>query len=374
MQTKKGQFEYNGNTYTYQAEIPEPLVFTYSRHIYTRLKIINSAGKPAASMPINVSLDSDKGQFNERRYTSVNGEVWFDLSRTMQIATDNRERELVDYTPVKKRASWLAKDVQLRISVGDDFKVVIDTMLEAANGAMSPDESWLQEPVSLKYWRGLPHTFDFINVTAIETSADGKPFHASAWVPGESDLRIFPMMRSLTETMVSSSMAKKSYKIKADGLGYYFGKMANVTAQTNIEIEDFCGDASRYTYLRWLGRHGEIFYWLFKNGTQTTSVKSERYGIALREDVRETNTMLNGIKKEPKREMTRTIASEYVTREQYKVLSSVVSSPYVDMYLGNVDGEDLWKRIDVADGSVSEDMKRMGGKIYSVTLSINIGD
>lgn len=373
MQAIKGTFNYNGLTYNFSGEAPEQVVFTYSRHIYVRIKITDMAGKPAIAMPINAAIDTAGKQTNESRYTNATGEVTFDIARIIQMMTDSRERELNDlvFSRNETRKQWLASSVLLRIGVNNYTAIIYDDMLEAVNGAISPDEQWMTSPVFLKYWRGLPHTFDFLNVDTVEISSDGSSFSSLSWVPGTSTLRIFPIMRSQTETFTSH--IRNSLKIRANVIGIAYGKVVSATSQVNIEVDSFCGDMSRYTYLRWLGRHGEVFYWLFNNGTETTSIKSERYRIALREDVRDNATLLSGVKKEPTRETARTIASEYVSREQYRVLSSVVSSPYVDMYLGNVNGEDLWKRVDVADGSVSEDLKRKGGKIYSVTLSINIG-
>lgn len=374
MQAIKGTFDLNGMTYSYSGEVPEPVVFAYSRHIYVRLTINDADGKPAAAMPIMATVDTAGKQINERRYTNTAGQVTFNIARIIQMMTDNRERELTDliFSRNETRRQWLANSARLRLGADNYSVIIYDNMMEAVNGAVSSDEQWLTSPVSLKFWRGLPHTFDFLNVDTIEVSSDGSSFSQMSWVPGAATLRQFPIMRSKTELFTAGT--RKSLKIRANGLGIAYGKVVNSTNQVNIELDSFCGDLSRYTYLRWLGRHGEVFYWLFKNGTQTTAVKSERHSIVLREDVREGATLLNGIRKELTREVSRAIASDYVSREHYKVLSSVISSPCVDMYLGNVDGEDLWKRVDVADGSVAENMKRAGGRVYSVTLSINIGD
>lgn len=374
MQAIKGTFDLNGLMYSYSGEVPEPVVFAYSKHIYVRLTINDADGKPAVAMPIMASVDTAGKQINERRYTNTAGQVTFDIARIIQMSTDNRERELVDliFSRNETRRQWLASSVRLRLGIDNYSAIIYDNIMEAVNGAVSSDEQWLTSPVSMKYWRGLPHTFDFLNVDTIEASSDGASFSPMSWVPGNSTLRQIPIMRSKTEGIVAG--VRHSKRIKADGIGISNGVIVPSVNQVNIEIDSFCGDLSRYTYLRWLGRHGEVFYWLFRNGTQTTAVKSERHSIALREDVREGATLLNGIRKEPTREVSRAIASEYVSREHYKVLSSVISSPCVDMYLGNVDGEDLWKRVDVADGSVAENMKRAGGRVYSVTLSINIGD
>lgn len=370
MQSIKGTFEYNGQTYIYQGEMPEVIVFAYSKHIYVKLKIRDASVKPATALGITLYVDNIT-QIREMRYTNAKGEVIFDIARIVQMMTDSRENELIELDYNTSRVSWLASSIRLRLGVGADV-VFYDTMLEAANGIMHPDEQWLTSPVSMKYWRGLPHTFDFLNVDTIELSSDGSSFSRLSWVPGAATLRQFPIMRSTTSQFTAGT--RRSLKIRANGLGIAYGKVVTSTNQVNIELDSFCEDLSRYTYLRWLGPHGEIFYWLFRNGTQTTSIKSERHSIALREDMREGATLLNGTRKEPTREVSRAIASEYVSREHYKVLSSVISSPCVDMYLGNVDGEDLWKRVDVADGSATEDLKRSGGKNYSLALEIKIGE
>lgn len=370
MQAIKGNFEYEEKAYIYSGNIPDAVVFSYSNHIYVRLKIKQENNNPAKAFGVILTIDGPS-QISEKRYTNAEGDVIFDISRIIQMMTDNRDKELTNLNYNMNRLSWLASTIRLRISVNYEL-VFIDTTIEAINGTISPEEQWFIRPVSLKYWRGLPHTFDFLNVDSVDISIDGSSFSPMSWIPGTSTLRYVQMMRSMTEQFTAG--AKNNVKIRANGLGVAFEAITPAINQVNIEIDSFCGDMSRYTYLRWLGRQGEVFYWLFKNGTQTTSVKSEKYSIAMTEDVRENYTYLNGIKKEPTRELTRSIASEYVSRELYQVLSSVIASPCVDMYLGNHNGEDIWKRVDVADGSTSEDMKRKGGKVYSVVLEVKIGE
>lgn len=368
MQIILGNFDYKGQTFGYSGTIPDSVVFAYSQHIPIKLRIEDERGNPANALGVDLTISSTS-QFSEKRYTNAKGEVVFDISRIIQMLTDSREKELTTLNYSASRDSWLASIVSLQLSI--DSNPIVYTPLEVLNGAMRPDEQWLMEPISIKYWRGLPHTFDFINVEDIELSIDGRTFLPRKWLLGESSLKAFPIMRNLTNIL---PIAKRVIKIRTDGVGFSYDRLVRSVNQVNIDIDKFNGDLSRYTYLRWLGPHGEIFYWLFRNGTQTIAVKSERHSIALRDNMRVGSTFLNGTRKEPTREVSRAIASEYVSREHYKVLSSVIASPYVDMYLGNVDGEDLWKRVDVADGSATEDLKLSGGKNYSLALEIKIGE
>jgi hypothetical protein len=141
---------------------------------------------------------------------------------------------------------------------------------------------------------------------------------------------------------------------------------------------DRCHRSDRKTYLRWLGSHGEVFYWLFDNVTEDISVKSETYSRAMADNEFRglvTNRMRgNGLIRHSERTRTRTIATEYLDNGYYDIVQSVASSPCVDMLIGDGNSE-KWQRVNVSDASFSRSLKTADrAKRHRIVLTIEISE
>jgi hypothetical protein len=122
-----------------------------------------------------------------------------------------------------------------------------------------------------------------------------------------------------------------------------------------LEVDN-CPASNDRTYLRWLGKHGEVYYWLFFNQAEEIQASSDLY-ITSHDDVfkgSETNKILdNGVVKDVTIKKTRTIFTEPVDSYYYDYIVQMADSPYVDMYLGN----GKWQRVNVQDASFSKSLK-----------------
>lgn len=115
------------------------------------------------------------------------------------------------------------------------------------------------------------------------------------------------------------------------------------------------------TYLRWLHRDGSFGYWLFKNGDLAVSSKA---------DAKFTRTILDNpaepshgdtpyvFDRNPSRgdfseARTLSLGTCVNNQEEFDYLCGLATSPVVDRYLVDEDGEAAWQRVNILPGSYS---------------------
>lgn len=379
-----GQFTVGLDTYNYEVTAPDEMVFTLSRHVYVRVRLTDTNDAPVAGLQIQLvtraGVQMNTGEF---RYTDADGSVTFDIARLLQImsAGNGADKELAS---IEYRAGffspWLSTDVTIALYMtGTMFQSI---PVRCYNGAHETWKDWWSKPRRLKWWTEYPFTFDFINSDKINYQADNGTWKA-VLMPETAKaelVRINPeefnvtFNRRLTfherfYAAFNNDHNDDYEKESIIGLAIVEGDQQEHDNYVTLEA-DKCADHTNRTYLRWLGSHGEVFYWLFFDGEESVQVSSERYSRPLTDDRftgYATNRRLdNGIIRMTEKKTTKKICTEWIDGEIYGYVLQLASAEHVDMYLGN----DRWKAVTIEDATVTRNLRDRNSRI---ALTIDMG-
>jgi hypothetical protein len=255
------------------------------------------------------------------------------------------------------------------------------TTFVLVNGAHDNAYDWRNTPTTkdalrLKWWTNYPFTMDFINTDALTLNQNGtKEVHEIVKLPADSMYQMIRLNPASLGITAARAIILPKYSI---GFTIIDGELYSDKRNAVMLDVDRCPRSDRKTYLRWLGSHGEVFYWLFDNVTEDISVKSETYSRAMADNEFRglvTNRMRgNGLIRHSEQTRTRTIATEYLDNGYYDIVQSVASSPCVDMLIGDGNSE-KWQRVNVSDASFSRSLKTADrAKRHRIVLTIEISE
>lgn len=391
MRTYTGTFTQGNVTYNYEAVMPEELTFIYSRHVFVYVRLTDSGGKAVPGVRLQMVLQLGTSMnTNEYRYTDSSGMVRFDIAAIMQMMTDSRESDISNIEYRSDRfTSWTTS--MFRIQLYKEGVGFLAVQSQYVNGSHFNAKNWWANERRLKWWSSYPFTFDFVNTPTVRLSENGGMSYNYSLPYTSSTLKLINRVNPLvlkastqTRTMrIASDVEAEFSRAFSSAFSIYENKAGwaiidglvttPVNSVVTLEVDN-CPPNERKTYLRWLGRHGEVFYWLFGNKTETTQVKSERYRMSAAEDTFrgvETNKILdNGVLKDATCVTQRTIYTELTGMDYYDYIVQMAESPYVDMYLG----DDKWQRVDVVDASYTKDMKAArNARSQRLVFTIEIG-
>lgn len=370
--------------YNYTTESPEELIFAYSKSVYFKANIRDTSGNPSKGLKIKLSLNYNDRYYNEYRYTDSNGDVIFNAARLLQCVKNDRDKELANVMyDANDYASWEMSEVfvGMAIDTGTSSAMLSLPYLSyiLINGAHDNIRNWWDKRKRLRYWTNYPFTFDLPNVDYLvfKTINDAK-WSSQSGFKVQTDLN-YLFMR-YTPYKVFSSLAGTPNKVIIStqaNLGIMI-KNGEITPTTNsclLEV-DRQERRSDKTYLRWLGSHGELFYWLFDNVTEEIAVKTDVYQRAI-VDSEFTGLVTNkirdnGLVRDSRQSVSRVITTDYLEAEYFELVQSVAASPYVDMLVGEGDDE-KWQRVNVADVTFQRPLRTAErAKNSRIVLSIQI--
>lgn len=373
---------------TYTTEVPDEVIFIYSKHVYFRAHIEGGAG---VQIRLTIANQDYSIIHDEWRYADGEGRVTFDIARVLQMLTDSREKEMSalmydanDNAPWNMPSwniflTWNAeveKGVFQSVTLAQYF-----TTFVLVNGAHDNAYNWRNTPkekdaIRLKWWSEYPFTFDFINTDAIGVVQNGiREMREIIKLPADSMYQMIRLNPAGLGITADRALIIPKYLV---GVTIIDGELYSYKRNFVMLDVDRCPRSERKTYLRWLGSHGEVFYWLFDNVTEDISVKSETYSRAMADNEFRglvTNRMRgNGLIRHSERTRTRTIATEYLDNGYYDIVQSVASSPCVDMLIGDNNSE-KWQRVNVSDASFSRSLKTADrAKRHRIVLTIEISE
>lgn len=373
---------------TYTTEVPDELIFIYSKHVYFRAHIEGGAG-----VQIRLNIHSQDGSIthDEWRYADGEGRVTFDIARVLQMLTDSRDKEMSalmydanDNTPWNMPSWNISLTWNAEVEQGFFQSVQLAqyfTTFVLVNGAHDNAYDWRNTPttkdaIRLKWWTNYPFTMDFINTDALSLIQNGtREVHEITKLPADSMYQMIRLNPAGLDITADRATITPNTNI---GLTIIDGELYSNKRNAVMLDVDRCPRSDRKTYLRWLGSHGEVFYWLFDNITEDISVKSETYSRAMADNEFRglvTNRMRgNGLIRHSEQTRTRTIATEYLDNGYYDIVQSVASSPCVDMLIGDGDKE-KWQRVNVSDASFSRSLKTADrAKRHRIVLTIEISE
>lgn len=124
-----------------------------------------------------------------------------------------------------------------------------------------------------------------------------------------------------------------------------FRRVGDGTIINRLVIDDSeCG-----VYLRWIDRHGFYQYYLLKDGDKVSQSANE--GESMNQEYSDSKYSYNGVSRYQGRTMKRTIkaCATLVNKETFNMLSTLHSSPLVDLYVnGN------WVPVNIVPGSFTD--------------------
>lgn len=390
MKTLKGTFVTGGVTYNYEAVMPESLIFIYSPHVHTYLKITDGNGDPVKGMKVQSVIMGKVTNTNEYRYTDANGIVRFDIGRLLQMMTDDRKDELsnIEYRR-DVFTSWNTGIYMLQYYV--DGARVLSSQTQYLNGSHFVADNWWGNERKLKWWSNYPFTFDFVNTGIIGMTINNGSKQNIEVPYNDSTLKLINRFNpiclgadSLTRTIkVFSNIDREFSRSFSSAFAIYENKagwaiingLIDEDVENVVRLEvDNCPISDSRTYMRWLGKHGEVFYWLFYNHSEQRQIDIENYET-VDSDVfqgNDSNMILdNGVIRDIKITKTRTIFTEPIDAYYYDYIIQMADSPYVDMYLDNY----RWQRVNVSSDSFSKSLKGVDRqKKHQLTFTIEIGD
>lgn len=370
--------------YNYTTESPEELIFAYSKSVYFKANIRDTSGNPSKGLKVKLSLDYNKRYYNEYRYTDSNGDVVFNAARLLQSIKNDRDKELANVMyDANDYASWEMSEVFVSIAIDTGISSVGLSLPYLSyiliNGAHDNIRNWRDKRKRLRYWTNYPFTFDLPNVDyLVYKRINDAKWSSLSGFKVQTDLN-YLFMR-YTPYKVFSSLAGTPNKVIIStqaNLGIMI-KNGEITPTTNsclLEV-DRQERRSDKTYLRWLGSHGELFYWLFDNVTEEIAVKTDVYQRAI-VDSEFTGLVTNkirdnGLVRDSRQSVSRVITTDYLESEYFELVQSVAASPYVDMLVGEGDDE-KWQRVNVADVTFQRPLRTAErAKNSRIVLSIQI--
>lgn len=370
MRTQTGTYNVGGSTFNYEIVFPEIMVFKYSRHVFVRVRLSLEDGSAMAAERVQCVLSvGGKMNTNNYRYTDADGCAVFDIARTLQIMEDTREKEMLQ--PYDTNL-WIQN--LCRIEIYLSAIRITSVTIETANGGDRITDNWMSDKRHLKCWSEYPFTFDIPNSDRLVVKEGGIAREVIVEYP-TSNLVTQMVRRRLTDVASRGDSIEIALPPDVTGISFQDGVIMPSDNAVQIDIDRCPQDLNRRAYLRWLGRHGEILYWLFfiKEKSQTT--KTETFRRPMTDDGYQGSDPLNrvlpnGEVRDSVAEETMSLYSELMSAEHYEYARSVAFSPYVDMYLGN----GKWQRVSVNDSTQTMSVGNGKTKRHRIALTIKTGE
>lgn len=178
-----------------------------------------------------------------------------------------------------------------------------------------------------------------------------------------SPARIFPMAKKTASLRIGDRATLNVFDYTFD---YTFYQNGLTTHIVNLRISnDECG-----YYLRWIDRHGELQYFLFTKGVETekNTVSSDTVS-----DMEEIGPMwfANHIRNtQISSKLTYKCSAVSLPDEIYGYVSSIVSAPIIDLFLGrSASGREIWVPVQIVASSYDYDTTQ---KLHDLVLSFTL--
>lgn len=387
MRTQTGTYTIGGVTYNYAVEAPDEMIFIHSRRLEIKLTITRAATgtkqgsqertdgeeeraaeTPVSNRRVQVTTFPTFMRGYDFRYTDAQGSLTVDIGRMMQVVTDNvAEEPGIDYRT--SGGVVLSKASRRFIRFYDGGTVICNIAFDAHNGADDIADCWednsIGGPRRVKWFKSYPFTFDFPNVTQAAIRRDGGNTSIGAHTHITTTLTN-AVQRVIPANIAGLAAARRTIDIaSAADDGFCFNRLGVLTAGRNrvfIEIDAQPYD-TRKVYLRWLGKHGDLFYWLFNRQYVEDSVSSDVFETAGGSVSYDPSTGIadDGVTEIKTASRRLAVHSGLLNGHYYRLVRSVMSSPVVDMLVyydsGNNKDAPLWRRVRIEAKKSAESVR-----------------
>lgn len=140
-----------------------------------------------------------------------------------------------------------------------------------------------------------------------------------------------------------------------DTFDYTFYQQGLSTHIVNLKVSD---ESAGY-YLRWIDQYGELQYFLFSSGvvTQKNTLSSDT--VADMEDIGPMSYPNHVRNAQITTSRTCKCCAVSLRKEIYEYVSSIVSAPIIDLYIGkSVGGREIWEPVNIVSSSHDYDTKK----------------
>lgn len=306
--------EFNGHTITY----PDETCFAFNPQIIT---IDNLTG----------SVIFYVGDYSDMR-DPISGKVSIDISEYL--------RSLLRFDYATRPNS---KKIHVQIDVdGSTFEFYINVIW----GAMNIGEVFNPSRTVIMF-RNFPSTISIYSNGEINVRYDAEKYTS---VEVEKTGLLHKDFSKLFKDAKEFGMIKILNTPEAPStFQYTFDRTFKPLPDDAVFIKVLFNDCDKGIYLRWLDRHGFLQYWLFQEGDLTGQSSNE--GEQLNVDYSNIKYVYNGMSRYQGKtyQTTRKACATLVERETFNMLSSIHSSPIVDMYI-----DENWIPVNIVAGSFTD--------------------
>lgn len=306
--------EFNGHTITY----PDETCFAFNPQIIT---IDNLTG----------SVIFYVGDYSDMR-EPISGKVSIDISEYL------RSLLRFDYTTIPN-----SKSIHIQIDIdGPTFEFYINVIW----GAMNIGEVF-NPSRTVTMFRNFPSTISIYSNGEINVIYDAEEYTS---VEVEKTGLLHKDFSELFKDAKEFGMIKILNTPEAPStFQYTFDRTFKPLPDDAVLIKVLFNDCTKGIYLRWLDRHGFLQYWLFQEGDLTGQSSNE--GEQLNVDYSNIKYVYNGMSRYQGKtyQTTRKACATLVERETFNMLSSIHSSPIVDMYI-----DENWIPVNIVAGSFTD--------------------
>ncbi|MFP5142629.1 hypothetical protein ACJEEV_14570 [Bacteroides xylanisolvens] len=306
--------EFNGHTITY----PDETCFAFNPQIIT---IDNLTG----------SVIFYVGDYSDMR-EPISGKVSIDISEYL------RSLLRFDYTTIPN-----SRSIHIQIDIdGPTFEFYINVIW----GAMNIGEVF-NPSRTVTMFRNFPSTISIYSNGEINVRYDAEEYTS---VEVEKTGLLYKDFSELFKEAKEFGMIKILNTPEAPStFQYTFDRTFKPLPDDAVLIKVLFNDCDKGIYLRWLDRHGFLQYWLFQEGDLTGQSSNE--GEQLNVDYSNIKYVYNGMSRYQGKtyQTTRKACATLVERETFNMLSSIHSSPIVDMYI-----DENWIPVNIVVGSFTD--------------------
>lgn len=306
--------EFNGHTITY----PDETCFAFNPQIITTDNLTGSV----------IFYVGDYSDMRE----PISGRVSIDISEYL------RSLLRFDYTTIPN-----SKSIHIRIDIdGPTFEFYINVIW----GAMNIGEVF-NPSRTVTMFRNFPSTISIYSNGEINVRYDAEEYTS---VEVEKTGLLHKDFSELFKEAKEFGMIKILNTPEAPStFQYTFDRTFKPLPDDAVLIKVLFNDCDKGIYLRWLDRHGFLQYWLFQEGDLTGQSSNE--GEQLNVDYSNIKYVYNGMSRYQGKtyQTTRKACATLVERETFNMLSSIHSSPIVDMYI-----DENWIPVNIVVGSFTD--------------------
>jgi len=325
--------------------------------------------------PVSVYITADtEGEFaviargKEIRRNTKGLVAVFDLSAIAKSLFDRHQ-----FNIVKEKDDILIKNIQFEIRrfTGSEWVFVSGGDINLMWGALQIGETYTQSK-TLTSFRSYPFTVPLyitskINLEVITDT--GETIDAGSFDPGKYNIDIseFSHYNSIgLYSRIDEKVRVFNYTFSSP-----FGpQLISRHEDLNIRIRFAACPRDGY-YLRWINKHGEYNYYLFRHTFENAEVKDSDVGFDYSYTTTDfTNHYHTGTNKQIGKSVQRSVRlfASLIDSHDFDIVSDLPESPVVDMFAGYDNGIPLWIGVNIQPGTFSRGKEHLQDYEFNILL------